>query len=201
MITFVATLVTNKGKVGDALAKMISFISNLKCRFESSCGPKLAVKAASLGVAGYSRQLGKDWWYFLPTGELLTWHPPEADGIGYGISAITWYAGSGLHEKLQASGLSSCCLSSKYPPREFFPNVGAQVGLVEVEIDGVRIGWDKTKWNEAAVRESIREAKASGTHGTGQGLPPPKSPAEQSNLQMAGLGIAGLVALLFMRKS
>lgn len=199
MVTFIATVATSKGKVGTALAKMLSFITNLKCRFESSCSPKLQVAASQLGVAGYSRQLGKDWWYFLPSGELLTWHNPESDGIGYGISAITWYAGSGLHERLQQTGISSCCLSSKYPPREFFPNVGQQVGLIEIEIEGIRVGWDKTKWNEAAVRESIREAKAAGTAGTGAGLPPPKT-AGVGDGQFAGLALAGIAAFLLMKK-
>lgn len=199
MVTFVATAVADKGKVGTALAKMLDFIANLKCRFESSCAPKLQVAAAQIGVAGYSRQLGKDWWYFLPTGELLTWHNPESDGIGYGISAITWYAASGLHEKLKQTGISSCCLSSKYPPREFFPNIGTQVGLIEVEIEGVRVGWDKTKWNEEAVRESIRAAKASGTSGTGKGLPPPSSTPVSDN-QLAGLAMAGIAAFMLLKK-
>lgn len=196
MITFVATIATSGGKFASAVSKMLSFISNIKCRFESSCGPKLATAAASIGIAGYSRQLGGDWWYFLPSGELLTWHPPEKDGVGYGISAITWYAASGLHDKIKATGISSCCLNSKYPPREFFPNIGQQVGLVEVEIDGVRVGWDKTKWNEAAVRESIRLAKEQGTTGTGKPLPP----VPDSQPMQAGLGILAAVALLFMVK-
>lgn len=201
MIIQAVSVVTNASKAQSALKKISDFISGLICRVESPCGAKLQAAAARLGIQGYRLTRGSDWWYFLPTGENITWNPPEKDGQPgvYGVSAQTWYALSGLNERMRnEGGVSNCCAKSKWPPSEFFPVAGTFEGLKNVVIDGVQISWDAKKFNEAAVREAIKtqlSAQRGGSGGSGgDTLPQP------SNAGLTGIGALAALAYFFLRK-
>lgn len=207
MIAFAAQVAMNAPEYKKKLDSLVSLLGSLQCRIQGSCAPKLQLAAQQLGLAGYSRQQGKDWWYYLPSGEHLSW----ADS-----GVVTWYANSGLRDQI-AQIAGACCAKSKYPPREFFPNLGAQVGLVTATLEGVTVQWDKAKWDEKAVREAIRTAKLSATTTGGNSSQLPETgettsqPAgndvvtlskasmfgDNSTLLMLALGFG---ALLFMRK-
>lgn len=165
MLAFAAQMALNYPKYKAQADQLMNLLSGLGCKIQGSCAPKLQLAAQQLGLAGYSRQLGKDWWYFLPTGENLGWHD---DGV------VAWYAATGLREQI-AGIAGQCCAKSKYPPREFFPNLGNHTGLITATIEGITVNWDKQKWNEAQVREAVRTQKLAAQGNTSLGNNPSDS--------------------------